>query len=256
MITDNEKAKQKVVDNVLLRLGGGMIDIELTNEQLLKCVDLSLARLRQQSDAFVEESLVIMALTINQHEYILPDEIVDIECIYRKGYGRGYGALGNNMNPFAYAWTSLYSLGLVGNQKSGGLVTYDLNTSYLRTAARMFGAYMNYSWNPNTHKLILAENPRADQEIILLHSYVDKPDYMILQDRFSGYWCESYSLAEAKEILAGIRGRFGSLPGPNGNIQQNANELKSEAKELKEQLLKELAQGLAGDNIPLMPLHG
>ena len=37
-----------------------MIDVELTPHQLQKCIDLALAKLRQRSDAFVEEALVLL----------------------------------------------------------------------------------------------------------------------------------------------------------------------------------------------------
>ena len=38
------------------------------------------------------------------------------------------------------------------------------------------GMYMNYTFNPNTHKLILAENPRGDDEIILLNLIKEHPE--------------------------------------------------------------------------------
>lgn len=257
METDIVKVKKKMADSILLRLGDTMIDVELTPQQLGKCIDLALARLKQRSDAFVEESLVLLSLQQNQKEYTLPEEIVEIEKIYRKGYGRTYGSLsGQNMDPFAYSWTNMYMCGLMGASKVGGLVTYELNNTYLKTAGKMFGMYMNYSYNPNTHKLILAENPRADEEIILLHSYVDRPEYMVLQDRYSGYWCENWALAEAKGILGEIRSRFPQLPGPLGNTQQNGAELKNESKAMKEELEKELKAFVAGGDITLMPFSG
>lgn len=257
METDIVKVRKKMAETILMRLGSGMIDVELTPEQLEKCIDLALKKLKQRSDAFVEESLVLLTLEKNQKEYILPDEIVEIQQIYRKGYGRSYGSLaGQNMDPFAYSWTNMYMCGLMGSSKVGGLVTYELNTNYLKTAGKMFGMYMNYAFNPNTHKLILAENPRADEEVILLHSYVDRPDYMVLQDRYSGLWCENWSLAEAKAILGEIRSRFPSLPGPLGQTQQNGQELKSEAKEMKEELEKELKAFVPGGDVPLMPFSG
>lgn len=257
MNTNTVEVRKKMAESILMRLGFGMIDVELTPEQLDKCIDLALARLKQRSDAFVEESLVLLTLEKNQKEYILPDEIVGIQQIYRKGYGRSYGSLaGQNMDPFAYSWTNMYMCGLMGSSKVGGLVTYELNTDYLKTAGKMFGMYMNYAFNPNTHKLVLAENPRADEEVILLHSYVDRPEYMVLQDRQSGYWCENWALAEAKAIIGEIRSRFPSLPGPLGQTQQNGAELKQESIKEKEELEKELKAFVAGGDVTLMPFSG
>ena len=237
MDTNIVAVREKIANSILTRLGGAEMDIELTPESVQKCIDLAIAILKQRIDASLEESLVLLTLQKNQKEYILPDEIVEIEKIYRKGYGRSYGSLaGQNMDPFAYSWTNMYMCGLLGSSKVGGLVTFELSTNYLKTAGKMFGQYMNYSFNPNTHKLIVAENPRADNEIILLHSYVDRPEYMILQDRYSGLWCENWALAEAKEILGQLRERFSSgLPSPMaGSTNQNGAQLKQEAKAEKE----------------------
>ena len=246
METDIVKVREKLAHDILLRLGDEMIDVELTPNQLQKCIDLSLAKLRQRSDAFVEESLVLLTLKKNQKEYILPDEIVEVQQIYRRGYGRAYGSTGGqNMDPFQQAWTNVYMAGGINGTRTGGLVTYELHNDYLKTAGRMFGSYINYSFNPNTHKLIIAENPRADDEIILLHSYVDKPEYELIQDRYAGLWIENWAFAEAMELLGRIRSRFPSLPGPNGQISQDGNELKSQAKELKEELTKELVKEFA-----------
>jgi hypothetical protein len=121
----------------------------------------------------------------------------------------------------------------------------------------MFGMYMNYAFNPNTHKLTLAENPRSDDEIILLHSYVDKAEYEVLQDRYSALWIENWALAEAMEILGRIRSRFASLPGPNGSVNSDGENLKNESKAMKEELTKELNNFVpGGDNIGMMPFLG
>ena len=257
MNTNITEVRQNMVNSILTRLGSGMIDVELTNEQLQKCIDLAEAKLIQRGDAYVEESLVLLTLKKNQKEYILPDEIIEIQQIYRRGYGRAFGSTGGqNMDPFAMAWTNVYMAGAINGVRTGGLVTYELHNNYLKTAGKMFGMYMNYSFNPNTHKLVIAENPRSDDEIILLHSYVDRAEYEVLQDRFASLWIENWALAEAMEILGRIRSRFGNLPGPNGSVSQDGDALKQESKAMKEELTKELNNFVPGGDVTLMPFLG
>ena len=253
MNTNITEVREKMIHSIITRLGGNMIDVELDNDTLQKCIDLAEAKLIQRGDAYVEESLVLLTLKKNQKEYILPNEIVEVQQIYRRGYGRAYGSTGGqNMDPFAMAWTNVYLAGAVNGVRTGGLVTYELHNDYLKTAGKMFGMYMNYSFNPNTHKLVLVENPRSDNEVILLHSYVMRPDYMILQDKSSGLWCENWALAEAKEILGQLRERFSSgLPSPMaGSTSQNGAQLKAEAKTEKELLEKELNHFVPGGYVP------
>lgn len=257
MNTNITEVRQNMVNSILTRLGSGMIDVELTDEQLQKCIDLAEAKLIQRGDAYVEESLVLLTLKKNQKEYILPDEIIEIQQIYRRGYGRAFGStVGQNMDPFAMAWTNVYMAGAINGVRTGGLVTYELHNNYLKTAGKMFGMYMNYSFNPNTHKLVIAENPRSDDEIILLHSYVDRAEYEVLQDRFASLWIENWALAEAMEILGRIRSRFGNLPGPNGSVSQDGDALKQESKAMKEELTKELNNFVPGGDVTLMPFLG
>lgn len=257
MNTNITEVRQNMVNSILTRLGSGMIDVELTDEQLQKCIDLAEAKLIQRGDAYVEESLVLLTLKKNQREYILPDEIIEIQQIYRRGYGRAFGSTGGqNMDPFAMAWTNVYMAGAINGVRTGGLVTYELHNNYLKTAGKMFGMYMNYSFNPNTHKLVIAENPRSDDEIILLHSYVDRAEYEVLQDRFASLWIENWALAEAMEILGRIRSRFGNLPGPNGSVSQDGDALKQESKAMKEELTKELNNFVPGGDVTLMPFLG
>jgi hypothetical protein len=253
MNTNIIEVRKRMSNNIITRLGGNEMDIELDPFTVEKCIDLALAKLKQRSDSVLEESLVLLTLEKNQREYILPNEIVEVQQIYRKGYGRYTGSYGTgNMDPFAYAWTNMYMCGLTGSSKVGGLTTFELNTNYLKTAGKMFGMYMNYTFNPNTHKLVLVENPRTDNEVILLHSYTERPDYMILQDRYSGLWVENWALAEAKEILGQLRERFGSgLPSPmSGSTTQNGAQLKQESKAEKELLEKELMHFTTGGFVP------
>lgn len=258
MITDIIKVRKNLADNILRRLGDGMIDIELTPQQIDTCIDLALKTLKQQGDAGVSESLVLLTLQKNQKEYILPDEVMEVQQIYRRGYGRTYGSTGGQMiDPFQMAWTNIYMAGGINGVRTGGLVTYELQSNYLKTAGKMFGMYMNFTFDENTHKLILAESPRSDDEVICLHSYVAKPDYEIIQDRYSGIWIENWSFAESLELLGRIRNRFKNLPSlVGGSISQDGAELIQEAKKMKEDLIKDLHHLVSGSIYPDMPFIG
>lgn len=262
MIETNEtKVRQEMIETILIRLGSEEIDVELTDKEVDTCINLALRKLKQRSDAFVEESMVLLKLQKNQKEYILPSEIIEVMKIYRRGYTRAFGSTsGQNLDPFATHWYTFYSGGNFNTSGVGNLVTYELYHDYMKTMGKQMGMYMNYSFNPNTHKLVIAENPRADDEIICLHSFVDRPIYELLQDRYAGLWIENWAYAECLNLLSKARGRFSSLAGPLGQApSQDNNELKSESKEMKEQLEKELNQMIPGGNsvtYGLMPYLG
>lgn len=249
--------RQDIINNILMRLGGTVIDIELSTEQLNLCIDLAIKKLRQIADGAVEESYLIYYIKQNQKEYYLPDEVVAVQQIFRRGYGRLFGSA-ENLDPFAYAgFSNIYLAGGLFTFGNGnGLSTYELYNNYLKTAGKMFGMYMNFNYNSTTKKLTLAENPRGDEEYIVLWCYTNKPEDELYNDRNTSYWIESWALSEAKMMLANIRGRFANMPGPNGSVQQDASEQRQDALKLQEQLLLDVKNMITGTALPPGPFLG
>jgi len=249
---ENVITRKNIIDNVLLRLGGTVVDVELSSQQLDLCVSLAIQKLRQLSDGAVEESFLIYYLKQDQHEYILPEEVINVQQIYRRGFGRNFGSAGN-LDPFYYAgFASVYQAGgMFGcTMGTGSLTTYDLYTKYINQAGKMFGKYMNYTFNSTSKKLTLMENPRTDEEYVILHCYVNKPEEELYKDRFASRWIQDWALSEAMLMLAQIRGMFTSMGGPNGSVSMNAGDLRNEAQKLQEQLLKDVHNFITGGSLP------
>jgi len=91
----NSIDRKDIIKNIELRLGGRLIDVELTSDQLNLCIDFALRKFRQLSDGAVEESYIILKLVQDQKEYILPNEVLQFQLVYRKGFGRGIESAGN-----------------------------------------------------------------------------------------------------------------------------------------------------------------
>ena len=53
-------------------------------------------------------------------------------------------------------------------------------------------------------------------------------------------WIRKYALAVSKEMLGQVRGKFGSIPIPGNDINLNASELMSQAKDEQSALKEEL----------------
>jgi len=81
----NSVDRKDIIKNIELRFGGGLIDEELTSNQLNLCIDFALRKFRQLSDGTVEESYIILKLAQDQKEYILPNELLQNQQVYRRG---------------------------------------------------------------------------------------------------------------------------------------------------------------------------
>ena len=153
--------RQKIINEVRLMLGDGMIDIELTPEYYDLALDLALDRYFQRSSNSTDERVTFIELQPDQVDYVLPKEVLNVKAIHRRGTSGGATGTGINFDPSAAAFVNQSALGLGTGPGTGSLITYELYTGYQELVGKMFGLYINYSWNPVTHTLSLVRNIRS-----------------------------------------------------------------------------------------------
>ena len=216
--------KQGVYDYAAMRLGAGIVDVEMTQDHYATAYEHALGMYRQRAQASTEESYAWVELQNNQSVYTLPDEITHVRQIYRRTMGSNMGPSSTSFDPFSSATLNVYLLNFT---YSGGLATYELYTGYVETAARMFGAYLNYTFNAVTKELQLIRSPKGSGEVILLWTYNHKPETTLLQDSMTSQWLKDYTYAASKQILGEVREKFASIAGPQGRTSLNGSELNS-----------------------------
>lgn len=230
--------KQDVIDDVQTLLGGSMIDVELSPKDYQVALKLSLERYRQRSSNAVEEAYAFLELQIEQVEYYLPPEIVDVRQILRRGLGGN--TTGTYIDPFSLAYTNLYLLQAgAGGGYSAGLLTFELFYQYQEQAGRMFGRDINFHFNTANKKLTLVRRILAEENVLLWVTKT-KPDEMILQDPFARPWVRSYTLAFCKGILGEAYSKYAQVIGPGGGVTLKGTELKAESIAEMEKLETEL----------------
>jgi len=239
-----DQAKQDVYDYCKTMLGDGMIDVELDPKHYETALTRSLAVFRQRSDNAVEESYAFLTLRQDQNEYILPREIQQVRQIFRRSVGSrtGNGTGGTVFEPFNLAYTNTY---LLSSTNMGGLLTYELFAQYQELVGKMFGSFINFTWQPQSRKLMIQQRPRGDEEV-MLWVYNTKPDFAIINDTYAGQWIKDYSLANCKMMLGQARELFSQIAGPQGGASLNGASMKSEATADIERLTKELETLVSG----------
>jgi hypothetical protein len=239
-----DQSKQSVYDYCKAMLGDGMIDIELDPIHYETALNRSLATFRQRSDNAVEESYVFLNLIVDQNEYILPKEIQQVRQIFRRGVGSrtGGGSGGTVFEPFNMAYTNTY---LLASTNMGGLLTYELFAQYQELIGKMFGSYINFTWSPQSRKLIIQQRPRGEESVMLM-VYNIKPDFAIIEDTYAGQWIKDYALANCKMMLGQAREKFAQIAGPGGGSSLNGAALKQEAQAEMEKLIDDLMKLVPG----------
>ena len=85
-MTATATQKQEIFDYVYAMLGGGMVDVELDPVHYETALKKSLTRFRQRSDNSVEESYIFLPLVIDQNEYTLANEVVEVRKVFIDKY--------------------------------------------------------------------------------------------------------------------------------------------------------------------------
>ena len=143
-MSDSQYERQQVFNYCRAMLGDGMIDVELDPIHYETALDRALTKFRQRSPNAVEESYAFLNLQKDVNDYILSDEIINVQSIFRRTLGsRAGGDAGSNYDPFNLAYTNTY---LLNSTMLGGIATYFLFASYQEMVGKMFGSYIDFQW--------------------------------------------------------------------------------------------------------------
>jgi hypothetical protein len=243
-MSQTDELKQEIFNYCRTMLGDGMIDVELDPVHYETALEKSLGVYRQRSDNSVEESYTFLYTEEDQNEYILPKEIQQVRQIFRRSVGSrsGGGSGGTVFEPFNLAYTNTY---LLSSTNMGGLLTYELFAGYQELIGKMFGSFINFTWHPQSRKMIIQQRPRGN-ELLLLWVYNEKPDWVLMEDIYAKQWIKDYTLANCKYMLGQAREKFASIAGPQGGTALNGASLKAEAQGDIDRLTIELTTQVAG----------
>ena len=239
-------SREELIRELQLRLADGMVDVELDREHYDIGIDKAVGIYRQLSAGSVEESVIFLETIDGQTEYTLPDEVMEVRRLYRRGIGTNSGG-GTNFDPFDVAFNNMYMLQA---GQIGGLAVFDAFAQYKETIGRVFGSEYNFIWNKNTKQLKILRNIRHEEDIAVgVYNFV--PESILLKDVYASNWLGSYALAMCKLMLGEARSKYASgLPGAGGAITLNGDALKGEG-ESEIESLRESLHNMEEGNSPL-----
>ena len=234
---DLTEYKQALFENLRLRLGGDIIDLELDPQHYEAAYNYAIKLYRQRAQNANIESYTLFRVQKNVYEYTLPQEFINVRALFRRTVGLETGPSSTAFDPFSSAILNTY---LLNYNYTGGMATYDFYAGYVELAARMFGGYLTYTFNPVTKLLKVTRDFKGSGERILIWADIQRPELELLQDPGAGVWIGDYILATLKGIIGEAREKFGSIAGPGGGTTLNGTAMKAEAKADQERLINEL----------------
>ena len=238
-----ETLKQNLIEYVRLQLADEIIDIELDAAHYESAYRNAIGTYRQRAQNAYEESYTFLELVANVSIYDLPEEVISVRQLFRRTFGDSTGPFASNFDPFSQASLNVY---LMNFNVSGGLATYDFYSQYVKLAGRMFGAYMNYTFNPVTKKLQLIRDPKGTGEEVLMWTYNLKPEVNLLSDFQIRQWIRNFMYGNCKMIIGDAREKFTSITGPTGGTSLNGAQMKADGKEIMAMCIEDLKNYVDG----------
>ncbi len=242
MATLNE-LKEDLYRNLRLRMGEGIVDLEIDPEHCEAAYNYAVKVYRQRAQNSTTESYTLMTIEKNKNSYILPQEFTNVRQVFRRTIGLETGPSATSFDPFSSAILNTY---LLNYNYAGGLATYDFYAQYIELAARMFGGYVIYTFNPVTKEIRLVRDPKGSGEQILIWADIIRPEAELLQDPYAGVWIGDYTLATLKLIIGEAREKFGTIAGPGGGTSLNGTAMKSEGLQHQKDLIEDLKKYVDG----------
>lgn len=223
------------INYVRLMLGEPIINVELTNEQIMQCIlDSVQIFQRYNLGEGVYEDAIIFNLKAGQRVYPMPDNIAEITR-YFSSYNGDINQVFTADHQLLMETGILPSLTsqLRGQSVGMELAGYDIATKYLELYRHYFNKPYSVNYHSLRRELVVEPTPTRDVVGILmvwkkeaLANCVDHPDVKKLM------------VAKCKQLWGGIRGKYSiQLPG-GGTIEGEA--LKSEGKEEEREIIERM----------------
>ena len=238
-----QQLKDAMFDNLRLRLGGDIIDLELDPQHYEAAYDYAIKTYRQRAQNATQEGYTLMTIIKNVDTYTLPSEFINVRAIFRRTVGLETGPSSTSFDPFSSAILNTY---LLNYNYTGGMATYDFYAGYVELAARMFGGYVTYTFNPVTKVLRTVRDFKGTGERVLIWADMTRPETEILQDPGAGVWLADFILAQLKIIIGEAREKFGQYAGPQGGSSLNGTAMKAEAQAQMDLKIEELKNYVDG----------
>jgi len=208
---------EEVKDIVLSELGYPKVEVELTDEQINRCISFALSRINGD---FVKKNKVALLLVPGQQAYPFPYEPFRVTYI---------------PNPPA----DIFDLFSEANSQILNVAYYARLKAWTEMAERAYGVGPDWEWEDGM--LYLSPTPNSSSVCTVEYS----TPYNLEDIEESTEIGELFLLlvgAKARRILRTIRGKFRGVPAPGGSVQLDADVLLQEAQEAEEEYRRKVSE--------------
>lgn len=244
----SEVERREIMEYIRSELGYPFVEVELTKTHLNNAINLAIEILRQRSASAEQKQYFFITLSPGTQVYKLTDSRVGLNKIVNViSIHRTRAAITGNGDPWDQFLVQ-HLLNASGSTGAFDLTSFHLLNEYIETTEQLFATSITFQWRERSRELIL--NKRiGKKERVILESTIERTEQDLMTDRYTRPWIKKWALAESKEVLSQIRGKFATLPGSGGGVSLNAGDLANEAASMKQELLEEIENFIVSDKL-------
>jgi hypothetical protein len=242
-IPTNSISRASILQYVMRQLGYPVVSVELTEDQIRECINTAINE--YMANGAMERGYHLMDVVSGKNDYELPKEIGSVTQVLYSLPNETIA--GSTQDLFTYAvYNSPVGINMANSLH--GPSNIGVFFEYIQNRNRVIGADITFKIIDNT--IYLYPPPKMSGQAIIEYAKNpyssdsdDEKDALISASNAWGItWIKRYTLAESKNILGLIRGKYSNVSGGPGESQTlNAAELLSQSKEEITALRDELA---------------
>lgn len=190
--------RQEFEHYILRKLGGGVSEINVTEEQLSDRIDEALQLyFEEHYDGTLETFLVHSITDQNVEDGYIPvtDDVISIIRVLPLNQVNGVFDRGIFDLKYQLHLSDLYSRN--GTHRGGNLQYFDMQRSHLRLIEHMFTPEVSIRFNRRTNRVYLNENLydlQTTEGIVVFHAYI-KTDPVQFAEVYRDRWLQEYAAA-------------------------------------------------------------
>jgi len=225
-----EFSEDELVQWVRRKLGGSRVDVELTEDDITDGIQSALETFSRYKPRLLLDTVEVIS---------------GVERYELCKYGRGlFEVSAGSRNVYdlsmGFGFPIPYEYRIPGLE----MEKYEAYLMWQEEANRVYS--VAFDWRFAAPYLYVTNVPTTATHLFI--SYWENHELNTIPYTWRD-WIKRWTMAESKEILAEIRGKFDTIPSAGGGVRLNADSLRSEASTEKERLLV-ILEGGRGDLPP------
>jgi hypothetical protein len=241
------QARMNLINVLKHQLGWPKVCVELTEEQFNIAVNNALDEFRRRADNAYANRFISFTIKQNQTTYYLNDPRDKTDRIVNVMYIHRINQLGISS---LSAETGLYAQAFFNQLYQGSnvdVLSIHLMNQLSKTYEKIFAGNLQFVWDEATRELLILRRILQAQERVVLEVSMERTEQELLVDRWAKQWLQGWAESELIEMLAQVRSKYGTLPGAQGGLSLNGDQLFSLAQQKQEDLLRQITDYEVGN---------